>query len=104
MIDLGFSRGIASGCLFYHPVRKLRCTVYGDDFTTIGAATELDWFEGELQNMYAITQRGRLGPGVSDLKEATLLNRVVRWCDNTGIELEADPRQAERIIDQLSLQ
>ena len=33
----------------------------------------------------------------------TLLNRVVRWVDNAGIELEADPRQAERLVAQLGM-
>ena len=33
----------------------------------------------------------------------TLLNRVVRWVDNVGLEVEADPRQAERLVAQLGM-
>jgi hypothetical protein len=32
-----------------------------------------------------------------------LLNRVVRWVDNVGIEIEADPGQVERLVAQLGL-
>ena len=35
-----------------------------------------------------------------DDKEATCLNRVIRWCDD-GLEYEADPRQAEKLVEQL---
>lgn len=101
---LEFTRGTASGCRFMHKKRQLRCAVYGDDFTTVGAKRDVDWFERQLQQYYAITLRGRLGPGPEDCKEATLLNRVVRWVDGVGIELETDPRQGERMISQLGLE
>ena len=32
-----------------------------------------------------------------------LLNRVIRWVDGVGLEVEADPRQAERLVAQLGL-
>ncbi len=56
MEELGFTRGLESGCLFYHEVRNLRCTVYGDNFTTVGPKYALDWFEGELEKRYSITR------------------------------------------------
>ena len=31
------------------------------------------------------------------------MNRVVRWVDGVGLEIEADPRQAERLVAQLGL-
>ncbi len=103
LLELGFQRGIASGCLFFHPSRDLRVAVYGDDFTSVGSCQELNWLEGALEARYAITRRGRLGSGSEDAKELTLLNRVVRWVDGKGIEVEADPRQAERLVAQLGL-
>ena len=45
---------------------------------------------------------GRLGPGITDSKEAAVLNRVVRWTDE-GLEYEADPRQAEKLLESLGL-
>lgn len=85
VLDNGFVRGIVSGCLFTHPNRDLQCAVYDDDFTSTGSHIDLDWFEGKLEAAYAITKRGRLGGAETDLKEATLLNRVIRWVDNVGI-------------------
>jgi hypothetical protein len=102
--DIGFQRGLASGCLFYHPARDLRVVVYGDDFSAVGSCQELNWLEASMEERYAITKRGRLGPAPEDQKELTLLNRVVRWVDNIGIEIEADPRQAERLVAQLGLE
>ena len=78
--------------------------VYGDDFSAVGSCQELNWLEASMEERYAITKRGRLGPAPEDQKELTLLNRVVRWVDNIGIEIEADPRQAERLVAQLGLE
>ena len=43
-----------------------------------------------------------MGPGDSDTKELTILNRVIRWVGD-GVEYEADPRQAERLLEGLGL-
>ena len=86
-----------------HTKKQIICVVHGDYFTTIGTKHNLDWFEAEIQKRYAVTLRGRLGSGTEDNKEATLLNRVIRWIDEVDIEMEADPRQAERLISQLGV-
>ena len=104
MLNNGFVRGIASGCLFTHPERDIQCAIYGDDFTLTGTTRELDWFEAELHKRDAVTLRGRLGAGSEDDKEATLLNRVIRWIDGVGLEFEADPHQAEMMISQLGFE
>ncbi len=54
----GFQRGLASGCLFYHPGRDLRVVVYGDDFTIVGSCQEIDWYESTMEAIYAITKIG----------------------------------------------
>ena len=102
-MEAGFCRGVASGCIFYHAARDLRVVVYGDDVTVVGAYKDINWFEEVMEQKYAITKRGRLGSDKKDDKELTLLNRVVRWVDGIGIEIEADPRQAERLVAQLGL-
>eukprot|EP00969_Alexandrium_andersonii_P097444 4301244-Alexandrium_andersonii.AAC.1 len=43
---------------------------------------------------------GRLEGGGSDLKEARLLNRAVRWTPS-GYLYEADPRHAEQLVRDL---
>ena len=55
-----------------------------------------------LKSQYELTVGGRLGPGPRDDKEARVLNRVIRWTAD-GLEYEADPRQAERLLEELDL-
>ncbi len=74
----------------------------GDDLTTEGPKDQLDWFVGELRKKYELKEGARLGPGKEDDKEARILNRLVRWTAE-GIEYEAGPRQAERIVRDLNL-
>ena len=50
MIQVGFRRGIASGCLFHHPGKYLRVVVYGNDFTIVGTFSYVDWFKAN--NLY----------------------------------------------------
>ena len=71
-------------------------------FTTAGPKCEIDWFETLLEQKYELKKGGRLGPGPEDTKELTVLNRVIRWVDG-GVEYEADPRQAERLLEGLGL-
>ena len=66
MIQVGFRRGIVSGCLFHHSGKYLRVVVYGDDFTITGSCSDIDWFEAQMQERYEITKRGRLGSDKSD--------------------------------------
>ena len=57
------------------------------------------WFEDDLKTHYELTVGPRLGPAEEDAKEATILNRVVRWTPE-GLEYEEDPRQAEKLIHE----
>ena len=99
---LGFEVGDASACVFYHKARDLRCSVHGDDLSTVGEKRNLDWFRRELEKLYELKESARLGPGDADAKEATVLNRVVRWTP-AGLEYEADPRQSEKLLRDLKL-
>ncbi len=80
----------------------LRLSVHGDDFTACGAKQDLDWYEDELTKHYECTVQPRIGPGTDDAKEGVVLNRVLRWTDG-GLEYEADPRQAEKLIAECGL-
>jgi hypothetical protein len=103
LVEMGFVQGMSSACVFVQQERGLVCTVHGDDFTTVGGKLALDWFEGELKEHYELTIGPRLGPGDQDAKEATILNRVVRWTAE-GLEYEADPRQAEKLIHECGME
>lgn len=101
-VAMGFRQGVACPCVFWHDVHKIICTVHGDDFTAAGPRKSLTWFHGEMSQRYELTVGGRLGPGARDDKEGRVLNRVIRWTAD-GVEHEADPRQGERILEDLQL-
>ncbi len=99
---LGFIQGRSSPCVFRHPTKQLMVSVHGDDFTAAGAKNDLDWYEAGMQENYECTVQPRVGPGRDDAKEAVVLNRIVRWTTN-GVEYEADPRQAEKLVAECGL-
>ena len=55
-----------------------------------------------MKQSYELTVQPRLGPRPEDAKEGLILNRVVRYTED-GLEYEADPRQAEKLILQCGL-
>ena len=99
---LGFIQGVSSPCLFRHAEREIFITVHGDDFTSVGAKEDIDWFEESMKELYELTTQPRMGPAPEDAKEGLVLNRVLRWTD-AGLEYEADPRQAEKLIGECGL-
>ena len=100
---LGFVRGGASACVFRHAKKHLKTSVYGDDFTSCGPKSSLEWFTAEMRKRYELTEVCRLGPGPNDHKEGRILNRIIRWTTD-GLEYEADPRQVEKLIRELKLE
>ena len=54
------------------------------DFTATGPKKQLDWCEAMM-------------------KEATILNRIIRL-GKDGLEYEADPRQVEKLLEDLEMQ
>jgi len=103
LVAMGFRQGMSSPCLFAHLERQVFISVHGDDFTSVGSKRQLDWFEETLKQRYELTVGPRLGPADSDAKEGTILNRIIRWTPQ-GIEYEADPRQAEKLIRECGLE
>ena len=97
MEEVGFRRGIASPCVFYHNGRDIRAVVHGDDFTILGYESELDWFRECIAKKLDVKMRGRIGPEEKGDKSIRILNRVVEW-NESGITYEADQRHAEIIM------
>ena len=102
MKQIGFTQGEASPCIFVHEPRGIACIVHGDDFASTGPKVGLDWLEGQFKGKYELREGGRLGPGPDDAKELTVLNRVLRYTPE-GFEYEADPRQAEKLLEGFKL-
>ena len=85
LIDMEFTQGTSSACVFRHDERQIVVSVHGDDFTCSGARPQLQWLEIEMRAKYELTVGARLGPGKDDDREGLVPNRVVRWT-TTGIE------------------
>ena len=102
LVGLGFCKGKASPCIFFHPSRQLRLVVHGDDFTTTGTRKELDKFEKQLAACFEIKIRGRLGSRADCDKEVKILNRVVKWT-HSGLTYEADPQHAQTLLKEFGL-
>ena len=102
LVRLGFVQGNSSANVFFHKRRGIAVSVHGDDLTACGPADSLNWYEAAVAAEYEISVGPRLGPAPEDDKQARVLNRVITWCEDR-IEYEADPRQAERLIDELGL-
>jgi hypothetical protein len=97
LVALGFAKGRASPCCYYHATLGVRCIVHGDDFVLTGSAEALDEVKVGMHKRFLLKELGRLGSHASELKELRVLNRVVRWT-REGLKYEADPRHAEIIV------
>lgn len=66
LTNLGFVRGRASPCVYYHEDRNVRMVIHGDDLTLLGHDADLDWCRQQIQQHLDIKVCGRLGSGPSD--------------------------------------
>ena len=103
LLEVGFKQGAATPCIFYHEKRAIRTYVHGDDYVSTGTIENLNWLKTQLESKYQVKTQ-ILGPNEGQSKEVKILNRIVSWNCTSGIIYEADPRHAEIIIEQLSLQ
>ena len=100
LVNLGFRRGIANPCCFYHAERQMSVVVHGDDFTALGARGDLLYLEDGLSKVFEIKIKGHLGEAEDCQKEVRVLNRIVR-IDSEGVPYEADPRHVELLGQSL---
>lgn len=98
----GYVQGHASSCLFRHPVTGAQVMVHGDDFVAVGSEKILAETRKTLESKYKLKVE-TLGGGDDCTKEVRILNKVLRWTDS-GLELQADPRDAELVVKELGLE
>ena len=102
LVRLGFVQGESSANVFHHLEKQIALSVHGDDLTATGPKDALDWYEAAIASEYEVKIHPRIGPGRQDAKEMRVLNRVITWHES-HIEYEADPRQAERLVEECGL-
>ena len=95
----GHEQGKANPCLFYHSELDVSLMVRGDDFVAVGPDQHLENIKATLSDKYKIKIE-QLGYGDKKNAEIRILNKDVRMTD-TGIDLEADPRNAVIVIKEL---
>ncbi len=88
--------------MFVHKERDITTAVYGDDFTSAGRKSQLDWSRGAMEAKYELNELARMGPGPNDDKKAKILNRVIMWA-SAGLEYEADLRQLAKLLRDLGI-
>ena len=87
--------------MFWNPERQTKTLVHGDDYVSAGDEESMKWLEDELAKAYEI-QSQKLGMSKDFHQEGKVLNRIIR-CTDSGWEVEADPRHAELVVEQLGL-
>ena len=88
--------------MFCHHGRDVQLVIHGDDFTYLGYDEDLDWLTQEIQKIFEVKIRGRIGPEPKDEKTMRILNRCIEWRP-TGIAYEADPLHAEIICQEMGI-
>jgi len=102
MLSIGFQQGRYSPCTYFHPQRRLRTLVHGDDFVTTGTRGQAWWFRQKLEERFEM-KTVVVGRGDGEVREARILNRVVRARDD-GWEYEADQRHVDILIREMKLE
>ena len=74
----------------------------GDDYVSAGTEKPLSWREKEFERAYEIKTQ-KLGDSPGYKLEGKVLNRILRRTPAVW-EMEADPRHAELIMEQLGLE
>jgi hypothetical protein len=97
LVALGFAKGRASPCCYFHAQLQVRCIVHGDDFVLSGRAAALDTVKAGMHERFLLKELGRLGGDTGELQELRVLNRIIRWTP-LGLKYEADPRHAEILV------
>ena len=74
--SMGFRKGMACTCSFWHERRGVSAVVHGDDFALLGWKDSLDWFWKEIHKRIERKHIGRIGPAKEDEKQIRILNRI----------------------------
>ena len=77
MTSIGFVIGGYNANTYDHKERGLKTMVHGDVFVTVGNREGGKWMDAEFKKRFEI-KTGVIGEGPGEVKEAKILNRVVR--------------------------
>jgi hypothetical protein len=101
MKELGYIKGKASACVYRHGSMKSTAAIHGDDILVEGDEGDMNKIYEQVKRKYECTMN-MIGEKAHLEKKFKILNRHVEW-KSWGIEIEADKRHAELIIEEASL-
>ena len=102
LTSCGFTRSKAYPSLYHHPEKNIYTIVHGDDYVSTGEKGDLQWLKKKLEATFEI-KTDLIGLDDNELKtEGKILNRLIR-VDSEGWQLEADPRHAELLVEELQV-
>ena len=107
LTEHGYVRGVSNPCFYYHPSLDVMMLVHGDDFAILSDEAGIMRTKEMLETKFELKLRAVLGPDTHDSREVRVLNRLVRWVEDSDglrVEYEADPRHQEIIIKTLKLE
>ena len=112
MVGREFQVGLFTPCVFNSEKKNQQVYVYGDNFVVKGSRSENKQFTADLNTEMIANVEGVLGPDPTqgDEQEVVCLNKIFRYVrgqtgnpDGATIEIEADPRHADIIVQSLGL-
>lgn len=101
-LDHGFTQGLSSPVIYVNALRSLYVSVHGDDITSLGPEASLNWLRDAIMTRYEIKYGGMLGPDREDLKDVSILNRLVSF-EDSHTTYEADPRHVQILLRELGV-
>eukprot|EP00973_Karenia_brevis_P082190 11394756-Karenia_brevis.AAC.1 len=102
LAKIGFAKGRASPCSFYHELKKIRIAVHGDDFLAAGPIPHLRWLREKIDEAYEAKHQV-LGRPKWAQKSIRLLNRTISW-EKYGLSAEADKKRVDEAVRELGLE
>ena len=99
----GFSTSRYNPTTFHHKGKGVKTTVHGDDFISSGGVGAMKWFKAALERRSEVTTTV-VGTGMDEVREAKVLNRIIRTDDEDGWYYEADQRHGEIIVRTLGME
>ena len=102
----GYKQGLSNTAVFFNEAQDSRGTVHGDDFIILGDQIAIDHMRSLLDERYECRMVGCLRPDESDDKEIGVLNRILRYSEDDGpeVQIECGARHAEMVVRDLGLE
>lgn len=94
LLNMGFTHGISSPCVFRHDGWGVQVVVHGGDFTALGNDQGLDRYEAEMAKAFEVSMKRILSHDDNDEKRMQVLNKILK-VTSKWLLYEPDPRHIE---------